>query len=70
MRGHIKKRATWEFVVDLGPQSLQHCPVCRKRYWSDRGRFKACPKCHGPEGYVYSDSSCYSLIHADSSRGA
>ena len=48
MRGHIKKRATWEFVVDLGPQSLQHCPVCRKRYWSDRGRLKACPKCRGP----------------------
>ena len=48
MRGHIKKRASWEFVVDLGPQSLQHCSVCRKRYWSDRGRFKACPKCHGP----------------------
>ena len=28
MRGHIKKRATWQFVVDLGPQPLQHCPVC------------------------------------------
>ena len=47
MRGHIKKRASWQFVVDLGPQPLQHCPTCRKRYWSDRGRFKACPKCHG-----------------------
>jgi integrase len=46
MRGHIKKRATWQFVVDLGPQPLQHCPACRKRYWSDRGRFKSCPKCH------------------------
>ena len=47
MRGHLKKRSTWQFVVDLGPQPLQHCPACRKRYWADRGRLKACPKCHG-----------------------
>jgi integrase len=48
MRGHIKKRSSWQFVVDLGPHPLQHCPACRKRYWSDRGRLKACPKCRGP----------------------
>ena len=48
MRGHIMKRASWEFVVDLGPQPLQHCAACRKRYWSDRGRLKACPRCRGP----------------------
>jgi integrase len=47
MRGHVKKRATWQFVVDLGAQPLQRCPACRKRYWSDRGRLRACPKCHG-----------------------
>jgi integrase len=49
MRGHIKKRATWQFTVDLGPQSLQRCPVCKKRYWTkDRGRLGRCPKCAGP----------------------
>jgi integrase len=47
VRGHIKKRSSWQFVVDLGPQHLQHCATCRKRYWSDRGRLKACPQCHG-----------------------
>jgi integrase len=48
MRGHIKKRSTWQFVVDLGPQPFQHCPTCRKRYWPDRGRVRSCPKCRGP----------------------
>ena len=48
MRGSIKKRSTWQFVVDLGPQPLQRCPVCHKRYWSDQGRLKVCPRCHGP----------------------
>ena len=47
MRGHIKKRSSWQFVVDLGPHPLQHCPACHKRYWSYWGRFKSCPKCHG-----------------------
>jgi integrase len=47
MRGHIKKRASWEFVVDLGLQPFQHCSACHKRYWSDRGRLKSCTKCHG-----------------------
>lgn len=48
VRGHIKKRGTWQFVVDLGPQPLQRCPACRKRYWGDHGRLRSCPKCHGP----------------------
>ena len=48
MRGHIKKRSTWEFVVDLGPQPLQRCPTCRKRHWIEGSRLKACPKCGGP----------------------
>ena len=47
MRGHIKKRASWEFVVDLGPQPFQHCSACHKRYWADRGRLRACPQCSG-----------------------
>jgi len=48
MRGHLKKRATWEFVVDLGLQPLQRCPVCRKRFWLERERLKRCPRCRGP----------------------
>ena len=53
MRGHVNRRSTWQFVVELGPQPLQRCPSCRKRYWSDRGRLHGCPKCDGPlEGRV------------------
>ena len=48
MRGHVKKRSTWQFVIDLGPQPLQRCPTCRKRYWLEREPLKRCPKCHGP----------------------
>jgi integrase len=48
VRGHIKKRGTWEFVVDLGPRPLQHCPACRKRYWLETERLRTCPKCRGP----------------------
>jgi integrase len=48
MRGHIKKRSTWQFTVDLGLQPLQRCPACRKRYWTKDGRLKRCPKCSGP----------------------
>jgi len=47
MRGHIKKRGTWQFVVDLGLQPLQRCPACRKRYWLERERLRRCPKCSG-----------------------
>jgi integrase len=48
MRGHIKKRATWQFTVDLGLQPLQRCPACRKRHWTKDGRLKRCPRCQGP----------------------
>ncbi len=48
MRGHVTKRSTWQFVVDLGLQPLQRCPACRKRYWIEHKRLKNCPKCHGP----------------------
>lgn len=47
MRGHIRKRSTWQFTVDLGLQPLQRCPACRKRYWLKDGRLKRCPKCQG-----------------------
>ena len=50
MRGHIKKRSTWQFTADLGlqPLQLQRCPACRKRYWTKDGRLKHCPRCQGP----------------------
>jgi integrase len=48
VRGHVNKRSTWQFVVDLGPQPLQRCPTCRKRYWTEQKRLKRCPQCHGP----------------------
>ena len=48
MQGHIKKRATWEYVAELGPQPLQRCPSCRKRFWIKRERLASCPICHGP----------------------
>jgi len=47
MRGHIKKRSTWQFTADLGLQPLQRCPACRKRYWTKDGRLKRCPRCQG-----------------------
>src|SRR5665811_462593 len=48
MQGHIKKRATWEYVAELGPQPLQRCPSCRKRFWIKRERLASCPLCQGP----------------------
>ena len=48
MRGHIKKRATWEYVAELGPQPLERCPVCHKRFWIKSERLSSCPLCHGP----------------------
>ena len=48
MRGHIKKRSSWQFTIDLGPQPLQRCPTCKKRYWTKGDRLKRCPKCYGP----------------------
>jgi integrase len=48
MRGHLKKRATWEYVAELGPQPLQRCPICHKRFWIKQERLANCPLCHGP----------------------
>ena len=48
MRGHINKRSTWQFVIDLGPRPLQRCPACRKRYWTESRPLEGCPRCFGP----------------------
>jgi integrase len=48
MQGHLKKRATWEYVAELGPQPVQRCPACHKRFWITRDRLPCCPLCHGP----------------------
>lgn len=48
MRGHINKRSTWQFVIDLGLRPLQRCPACRKRYWIEEKRLDVCPRCSGP----------------------
>ena len=47
MWGHLKKRATWEYVAELGPQPLERCPACHKRFWMKRERLANCPLCHG-----------------------
>ena len=48
MRGSVKKRATWQFTVEIGLQPLQRCPACKKRYWVQRGgQLKRCPRCQG-----------------------
>ena len=48
MRGHIKKRSSWEYVAELGSQPVQRCPACRRRFWVRRNRLASCPLCHGP----------------------
>ena len=40
--------STWEYVAELGPQPLQRCPACHKRFWIKRQRLAHCPLCHGP----------------------
>ncbi len=49
MRGSVKKRATWQYTVELGLQPLQRCAACKKRYWIRAGgRQRHCPRCRGP----------------------
>ena len=48
VRGHVKRRGTWEFVLELGLRPLQRCPACRKRHWVEKERLKKCPRCQGP----------------------
>ncbi len=35
MRGHVRKRSTWEYKVELGTQPCQRCQ-CGARFWLER----------------------------------
>ena len=48
MQGHLKKRATWEYVAELGPQPVKCCPASRQRFWIKRDRLSHCLFGHGP----------------------
>ena len=48
MRGHLKKRATWEYVAELGMRPLPRYPASHKRFWVKRDRLSNCPLGHGP----------------------
>ncbi|MHB1343036.1 MAG: tyrosine-type recombinase/integrase [Thermoleophilia bacterium] len=48
MRGHIRKRGTWQYILELGDQQTQRCTVCRRRHWVGRKPLKVCTKCGGP----------------------
>jgi hypothetical protein len=39
MWGHLKKRATGEYVAELGPQPVKRCPASRKRFWIQGGAY-------------------------------
>lgn len=47
MAGHVRKRGTWEFIVDLGDQPCRRCDdkACNKRVWDVHAA--ECPKCGG-----------------------
>lgn len=47
MRGHVRKRATWEFILELGDWSAERCCNCGRRFWVERRPRKRCPKCGG-----------------------
>lgn len=47
MRGHVRKRSTWEYILELGDQPAQRCTQCRKRFWTDSSPLKTCPACGG-----------------------
>jgi len=47
MRGHIRKRVTWEYVVELGDWPAQRCMTCSRRFWVERRKKPRCPKCGG-----------------------
>lgn len=45
--GHVRKRGTWEFVIDLGDQPCRRCTndACRRRVWDVD--VAECPTCSG-----------------------
>jgi len=48
VKGHVRKRSSWEFVIDLGHQPAQRCLSCKRaRYWVERKKLEVCPKCGG-----------------------
>ena len=47
MRGHLRKRRTWEYVLELGPQPAQRCRKCGRRHWVEGKERKTCPVCAG-----------------------
>jgi integrase len=47
MRGHLRKRRTWEYILELGPQPAQRCEGCGRRHWLEGKENKTCPACGG-----------------------
>ena len=47
MRGHLRKRRTWEYILELGPQPAQRCQSCGRRQWVEGQERKTCPACGG-----------------------
>jgi integrase len=47
MRGHLRKRRTWEYILELGPQPAQRCESCGRRHWLEGKERKTCPACGG-----------------------
>ncbi len=47
MRGHVRKRRTWEYILELGPQPAQRCRTCGRRHWVEGKETKTCPACGG-----------------------
>ncbi len=47
MRGHIRKRITWEYILELGDWPAQRCTICSRRFWVERRKRPRCPKCAG-----------------------
>ena len=50
MRGHLRKRRTWEYILELGPQPAQRCVSCGRRQWVEGKERKTCPTCGGGLG--------------------
>jgi hypothetical protein len=48
MRGHVRKRGTWQYILELGDQPTQRCTICNRRHWVGRKPLRACVKCGGP----------------------
>ncbi|MCZ7665166.1 MAG: site-specific integrase [Thermoleophilia bacterium] len=47
MRGHVRKRGTWQYILELGDQPTKRCTICNKRHWVGRRPIRVCVKCGG-----------------------